>query len=64
MTSPKTINRRRKVELCKQSLNNIVDILLADYVTRDAVNMAQFKEMSRKVSDIADTIKRLEKNYT
>lgn len=59
MTSTRTTNRIKKVELLKKSMYDIMDLLMLEHKYRDFVNMKHFKELSSKVKTIKDMAKPL-----
>jgi len=64
MVSTRTINRIKKVNLLKESLNGIIDLLLMDFKSRDVINMAEFKHLSSKVKEMLEQGKLFEKKFT
>ena len=49
MVSTRTQNRQRKVAILQETLNDVLALLLMEHKDRDRVNMAAFKELSRKI---------------
>jgi hypothetical protein len=67
MVAPLTENRRKKVELLREALNGIIDILLREHTARDSINMAKFKRLSSLVKEVreqAEIRKSKAENYT
>ena len=54
MVSTRTINRQRKVEILRHTLNDIVKLLLLEHRQRDNINMRHFKELNAKVKDMLE----------
>lgn len=54
MTSTRTDNRKRKIDILKECQSDLVTILLMDSKDRDGINMSRFKELHRIVKDILE----------
>lgn len=59
MVSSRTINRKRKIEILKGILGDIIDILLLSDKYRDWVNMKEYKDLADLVKSIKDKAKPL-----
>lgn len=64
MVSTRTINRNKKIDLLKETLNGIIDLLLMDKKSRDVINLSEFKQIALKVKEIAEQGKLFEKKFT
>ena len=57
MSAPGTISRNKKREILKQSVHDIIDLLLVDGKYLDWIHMANFKELSRKLKSMLEMTK-------
>lgn len=64
MVAPMTINRIKKINLLKECFYGILDLLLMEHRSRDMINMAEYKELSRKVKEMVETGKQFSKKFT
>lgn len=67
MTSSKTVNRSKKMQILKESLNGIVELLVMQQQERDMINMAHFKRLALIVNGMVELVKNSKlpsQNYT
>lgn len=57
MVSTVTINRKKKIKLLRESLNNTIELLLLEHKQRDPIHMSRFKELSLKVKKMLEDAK-------
>jgi hypothetical protein len=67
MTSPLTENRKKKMSIIKECIDDLMELSWMDTIERDNVKMADFKALILKVKEMrksAEMRKRAKENYT
>jgi deoxyadenosine/deoxycytidine kinase len=55
--SSRTQSRKRKVELLRESLNYILDLLQLYHQHREMIHISKYKEINRKLKDMVEKAK-------